>query len=186
MADNFIAWQDWSSESFQKARDEGKLVLVNITSTWCATCRFMEDDTYEDKACIELINKLFIPIKVDSDKRPDINVRYNMGRLPTTLFLSPDGMLIWGQSYVAKEEFVGLLKQMDVRFKSQREKIFKDVNEREGKIREIDLASTVGECKLTPEIFRSTINGVLSTYDFVFGGFGKAPKFPVPDSIRVE
>lgn len=185
MTNSLINWNDWSVEAFKKAEQENKLVFLNIKVDWAATCRFMEQDTFSDKVCAQLINELFVPIRVDSDMRPDINARYNMGEWPSTLFLTPEGMLIWGSTYVANDEMRSLLQQMKVKFSAHREKIYQDVREREKKIRSIDYAATVGKVKLSQEVFRSTLNGILSTYDYMFGGFGKAPKFPMCDSIRV-
>ena len=57
----------------------------------------------------ERIAKNFIPIKVDNDRRPDINARYNMGGWPTTAFLTPDGDTLYGETYVAPSRMVGSL-----------------------------------------------------------------------------
>ncbi len=56
----------------------------------------MDNTSYSDPAVIDSVNKNFIPVRVDTDKRPDVNRRYNMGGWPTTAFLDNEGRIITG------------------------------------------------------------------------------------------
>ena len=60
----------------------------------------MDNTSYSDQAVIDLVNKYFIPVRVDTDKRPDVNRRYNMGGWPTTAFLDNEGRIITGGTYI--------------------------------------------------------------------------------------
>src|SRR3989338_8969615 len=106
-----IKWLEWSKESFEKAKKENKPILLDIFGVWCFWCHRMED-TYSDDLVAELINEKFIPIKVDTDKRPDINERYNQGGWPTTAFLTPDGMIITGATYMPPGQLAIMLEQV--------------------------------------------------------------------------
>ncbi len=60
----------------------------------------MDETTYSDPEVIATINERFVPIRVDNDRRPDINARYNMGGWPTTAFLTPAGRTLTGATYL--------------------------------------------------------------------------------------
>src|SRR5207237_6776530 len=69
----------------------------------------MDETTYSNQGVIELINKEYLPIRVDNDLRPDINQRYNMGGWPTTAFLTSTGDILTGATYLPPEQMTGAL-----------------------------------------------------------------------------
>lgn len=85
-----IAWQDWSIAPFEQAKNQNKIILVNVGMEGCNACARMEHITYADPAVIDLVNEHFIPIAVDSEARPDIGERYSDWAWPATIFLAPD------------------------------------------------------------------------------------------------
>lgn len=103
-----IKWLSFE-EGLKKAKKENKLILMDIYAKWCHWCNVMENTTYRDKEVIELINKYYIPVKVDAEKRPDINKKYNQGGLPYTLILDKNGNIVFGAIYVAPEDMKKLL-----------------------------------------------------------------------------
>lgn len=100
-----INWHEWSKEAFEKARKENKLILLSLSGVWCHWCHVMDETTYSDEEVIKLINENFIPIRVDVDERPDISERYNFGGYPTFAFLTYEGNLITGGTYIPPEQF---------------------------------------------------------------------------------
>src|SRR3990172_5063168 len=107
-----IKWQDWGKEAFQRAEAENKLILLAIGAGWCHWCHVMDNTTYADPAVVEAVNRDFVPVRVDNDKRPDINDRYNQGGWPTTAFVTPDGELLAGGTYIPPEQMVQLLARV--------------------------------------------------------------------------
>lgn len=107
-----IKWRPWNEDSFRLARETDRPVLLSISATWCGWCHAMDEETYSDDRVIRRINDGFVPIRVDSDRRPDIDSRYNMGGWPTTVFLTPDARLITGATYVPPDSMVGLLDEV--------------------------------------------------------------------------
>ena len=65
----------------------------------------MDETSYSDDEVISLINESFIPVRVDSDQRPDVNARYNQGGWPTLAFLTDDGEVITGTTYILPDQF---------------------------------------------------------------------------------
>src|SRR5689334_6240151 len=89
-----IAWQEWGPEAFAHAQEADRPILLSISAVWCHWCHVMDDTTYGDAAVATLVNERYVPVRVDTDLRPDINERYNQGGWPTTVFLSPAGHVL--------------------------------------------------------------------------------------------
>ena len=64
-------------------------MLLSITATWCQACHEMDRTTYADPRGRRARSAIgFVAVRVDTDRRPDINERYNLGGWPTTAFLT--------------------------------------------------------------------------------------------------
>ena len=124
----------------------------------------------------------FIPIKVDNDRRPDINARYNMGGWPTTAFLTPDGDTLYGETYVDPVRMAGLLDYMADVYASQKDQIAQQTAEmREQRAKSEALTPS----DLDPNTTVNILKSIQGQFDPVYGGFGNQPKFPHPDALRL-
>src|SRR3982074_574164 len=99
-----IKGQSWSPEAFERAKPEDKPILLSISAVWCHWCHVMDETTYSDRQVIDLVNEQYVPVRVDNDVRPDVNQRYNMGGWPTTAFLTPEGDILAGATYLPPEQ----------------------------------------------------------------------------------
>ena len=108
-----IHWEEWSDEAFERARMEEKLVLLSIGACWCHWCHVLDRSSYSDPQVVELINDRYVPIRVEADRRPDIQDRYLMGGWPTTAVLTPDARILTGSTYMPPERMLNLLRQVD-------------------------------------------------------------------------
>ncbi len=183
-ANGGVRWFDWSEEAFQKARAEDKPVLLFITAAWCHGCRLMEESVLGDPQVADLLGRGYVAVRVDSDRRPDINDRYNMGGWPTTAFLTPGGHLLGGTTYVGLDQMAGLLSQISDVYSTKRGRIEEEISRREDRAQRDPLHSIPRIETLSLEIFRKTVRGILSTFDLRHAGFGRAPKFPMTASLR--
>jgi len=180
-----VQWKPWARESFERARSEDKLLFVSVHARWCGWCRLMDETTYSDDEIATLLQRDYIPVRIDADERPDLNERYNMGGWPSTLFLTQDAEILWGATFLPPDQLRPLLRQFDSGFKQYREKILEEVARREDKIRLIEAGSLSGAVTPGEEVVRKTLLGILMTFDSVNGGFGRQPKFPIPDSMEI-
>ena len=172
-----INWRPWDERSFEQAAKEKKPVLLSISAVWCHWCHVMDETSYSDDEVITLINRDYIPIRVDSDRNPDINRRYNQGGWPTTAFLSPQGVLLAGATYIPPENMrkvlvrmVDLYQQSEVRLVTPEEMSVS--NQMQGKEPKMDLVRQIGEL-------------ILVSWDRRYGGLGSAPKFPQTATIAL-
>src|SRR6187397_1565340 len=104
-----IDWLPWGADAFARAAREGKPVLLSITAAWCRACHEMDSTTYADPAVAALVRDRFVPVRVDADRRPDINERYNLDGWPTTAFLTPSGEVLTGSTYVVPDQMARML-----------------------------------------------------------------------------
>jgi uncharacterized protein len=160
-----INWLPWSAEAFARAADEKKSVLLSITAAWCHACHEMDRTTYADPEVASLVRDRFVAVRVDTDRRPDINERYNLGGWPTTAFLTADGDVITGSTFVPVDRMVGVLMRVASADLSATPSAFA-----------FGFGGTnVAHAELDIE---TTIESVFSTFDEEYGGFGVEPKFP--------
>jgi uncharacterized protein len=160
-----VAWLPWSAAAFARARAERKPVLLCIATCWSDSCREMDRTSYADSAVTSRIGDGFIPIRVDADRRPDISERYALGGWPTTAFLTPDGEVIGGGTYVDRRRLPGVLDEVRAAFE-----------------RGMPAAAGTGadapagdQGEIDPDVL---MERVLAAYDERHGGFGTAGKFP--------
>ncbi len=107
-AGNPVHWYPWGEAAFAAARESGKPVLLSIGYSACHWCHVMAHESFEDDATAQVMNDLFINIKVDREERPDIDRIYQIahqlltqrsGGWPLTMFLMPDQRPFIGGTY---------------------------------------------------------------------------------------
>jgi hypothetical protein len=172
---NAVAWLPWSSDAFARARAERKPVLLSISATWCHWCHEMDRTSYADPSIISLITRRFIPIRVDADARPDIGERYNLGGWPTTAFLTPDGAILAGGTFVPVERMAGVLAQVADAFES-----------RGHGLSQPEPAQAVAHGSHQPLSLDELGTRIFSTFDPDYGGFGVEPKFPLAAPVQLS
>ncbi|HXM06749.1 MAG TPA: DUF255 domain-containing protein, partial [Candidatus Acidoferrum sp.] len=113
----------WGAAAFERARSEDKPVLLSISAVWCHWCHVMDETSYSDSTAIAAINQRYVAIRVDNDRRPDVNARYNMGGWPTTAFLAPDGQILTGATYLPPHQLNRALEEIANFYASNKETI---------------------------------------------------------------
>ena len=177
-----IQWQPWSAEAFERARAEDKPILLAISAVWCHWCHVMDETSYSSQHVIDLVNSEYVPVRVDNDVRPDINQRYNMGGWPTTAFLTPQGDVLTGATYLPPDQMADALTRVASYYRTRKPEIVAAVLE--GRRRAgATVAASAG--RLDPGLVDRILGSVETAYDQQYGGFGNAPKFPQTDAVAL-
>ena len=197
-ANNPVDWYPWCDEALNLARESETPILLSIGYSTCHWCHVMAHESFEDPTTAAVMNELFINIKVDREERPDLDKIYQTalqlinpqgGGWPLTMFLDPETLLpYFGGTYFPPEPryqlpgFTDLLRRLREVYDKEREAL----NEQGDK-----LQATLDQ--MTPPVLDPSLEDVelLATardqlaqqYDSQEGGFGKAPKFPMPNAI---
>src|SRR5579859_617347 len=175
-----IRWQPWSAGAFELARRTGRPILLFISAVWCHWCHLMDETSYSHPGVIDLINREYVPIRVDNDGRPDVKQRYNMGGWPTTAFLTPSGDILTGATYMPPDQMADALARVAAYYRAHQTEIAsKALEARQRAV--MGVARSAGELDATS--VDSILEAVTSAYDPEYGGFGNAPKFPQTDAI---
>jgi len=175
-----IDWHPWSEAAFEEARQTHRPILLSISAVWCHWCHVMDETTYSHPSVIELINRDYVPVRVDNDVRPDINQRYNMGGWPTTAFLTASGDILTGGTYLPPDQMASALLRIADYYKANQAEIASRVLDARKRAAS-GVARSAG--RLEPGLVDEVLNAVRSAYDPEYGGFGTAPKFPQTDAI---
>jgi hypothetical protein len=194
-ADNPVDWYAWGPEALERARAEDRPILLSIGYSACHWCHVMEHESFENEATAQLMNERFVNVKVDREERPDLDAVYmdavvalsGQGGWPMTVFLTPDGEPFFGGTYYPPEPRHGLPSFREVlvavsdAYRERRDDVTRQAaalvdalgqTARQGPSRE----------PLTSLLLTEAVAGLRRSFDPVWGGFGRAPKFP-PGSV---
>ncbi|KAG6072390.1 hypothetical protein E4U15_006969 [Claviceps sp. LM218 group G6] len=102
-----VEWKPLNAASIQKARWENKLLFLHIGYPGCHDCRLMLSETFLNADCAAILNESFVPVIVDRDERPDIDMVYMNALLlmkcaigcPLNVFVTPDLEPVFGGTY---------------------------------------------------------------------------------------
>ena len=184
--DNPVDWFPWGDEAFDLAKKRGMPILLSVGYSACHWCHVMESESFEDQEIAELMNELFISIKVDREERPDIDGIYmtavqtmtGHGGWPMTVFLTPDGYPFFGGTYFPKEDRGGLPAFPTVLTVVSR--LFNDTSEEIIKSIQLRTRPRHNSEEITEVLIAEAAHNFSSDFDPMNGGTGIQPKFPQP------
>lgn len=186
-----VAWLPWGEEAFERARSRDVPILLDIGAVWCHWCHVMDRESYEDPATAALINELFVPVKVDRDERPDVDARYQravqlltgQGGWPLTAIMTPAGEVFYGGTYFPPEDghgrpsFTRMLKEVARVWREERSRALEAASQIGDRL-EAAAGAEARAGDLKDVLVDETLEELAQSFDFRYGGFGRAPKFP--------
>src|SRR5262245_57900312 len=194
---NPVDWHPWGAEALERARREQKPLLVSIGYSACHWCHVMEHESFEDAQTAELMNRLFVNVKVDREERPDVDQLYmdtvvrltGHGGWPLTVFCTPEGRPFYAGTYFPPERRHGLPSFREVlgavaeAWGARRDEVERSAGEILSLIgRRPEGAG--GEPPGAHTALRAA-SRLLQNADSEHGGFGGAPKFPTPTNLEL-
>ena len=198
-ADNPVEWYPWGDEAFRIARAEDKPVLLSVGYSACHWCHVMAHESFEDEATAEMMNALFVNIKVDREERPDVDDIYmqavqaiaGQGGWPMTVFLLPDARPFYGGTYYPKESrhgmpsFRQLMGAVHDAYRNKRDQLEAQANNLHQALnRDVLAIGRADNSGLRADLLDEAAQKLLGNIDGVNGGFGAQPKFPNPISLE--
>ena len=179
-----VAWHEWGHQAFATAQQLDKPILLSINAVWCYWCHQMDDGAYADPEVASYLNQHFVPVRVDTDHRPDINARYNVGGWPTTSFLTPHGGFIAGATYLPADQLLAMLDEVRRAYSERKPELYEQGNDIQRQRREHAARVSAGH-EPDAALVDSITRRVAGAYDPINGGFGVEPKFPSTPMLRL-
>ena len=114
-AHNPVDWNAWGEDAFRQARERDLPIFLSVGYSTCHWCHVMERESFENPEIAELLNRSFVPVKVDREERPDVDRVYmafvqattGSGGWPMSVFLTPDLKPFFGGTYWPPEARYG-------------------------------------------------------------------------------
>ena len=198
-AGNPVDWYPWGEEAIERARTETLPILLSIGYSSCHWCHVMAHESFEDQATAEVMNSRFVNIKVDREERPDLDRIYQLGHQlltrqtggwPLTVFLDPPTLLpFFTGTYFPRQPrhglpgFTDLLMRISETYAAKRAEVATQ-GERLATVF-ANLEQLEHESETDDETLLANAREQLEEmYDATAGGFGSAPKFPMPTAIE--
>ena len=189
-----INWYPWGEEAFETAKKENKPVFLSTGAVWCHWCHVMAKECFENDEIAQLLNERFISVKLDRDERPDIDRRYQhavsaMGfgsGWPLSVFLTPDRIPFFGGTYFPPDDAAGkpgFKKVLTAVADFYNEKTRKG-SEYGQRILESLRPQPLPDGEIEEAAIDRSVANILSHFDLQNGGFGFAPKFPMPGAME--
>jgi uncharacterized protein YyaL (SSP411 family) len=187
---NPVDWWPWGPAALAEAKQSGRPILLSVGYAACHWCHVMAHESFEDEATAQVMNELFVNIKVDREERPDIDQIYmqalhhlgEQGGWPLTMFLTPAGEPVWGGTYFpptsryGRPAFVDVMREVARLFREEPAKI--EQNRQALMARLAQVARNPQRVTIGRQELDQLGLQLGSAMDPVHGGLRGAPKFP--------
>ena len=188
---NPVDWMPWNQSALKLASEQNKLLIISVGYSSCHWCHVMEEETFSDEQAAEIMNSKFINIKVDREERPDIDELYmkslvlmtGSGGWPMNIIALPDGSPIWGGTYLPKENWITVLKQISDLYNERYDDVLEySVKLKEGLSPKKIINYEIKESELFSQI-RGASDFAYKSLDTDNGGLKSNQKFHLPSLI---
>ncbi len=196
--DNPVDWRPWGEEAFQAAKDRNKPLLLSVGYSTCHWCHVMERESFSDREVADVMNKNFICVKLDREERPDVDKVYmtavqamtGQGGWPLNVFLTPELKPFFGGTYFppsarwGQPGWIQLLERIAELWNTRRADIETDAARLSAEVARFVSAAGAERAAPAAKTLEDAVAAFRAAYDPGAGGFGGAPKFPMPANQR--
>ena len=197
-ANNPVDWYPWGEEALSRAKSENKPIFLSIGYAACHWCHVMEHESFENSQIAAFMNEHFINIKVDREERPDLDTIYmqatvamtGSGGWPMSVFLAPDLKPFYAGTYFPPvprhnmPAFKDVLAGIARTWYEQPAEVFRVGDEVSSHLQQAFRVSNQANSTFTQAHLAAAVKNLLDSYDWGYGGWGSAPKFPQPMTIE--
>ena len=188
-----VDWFPWGEEAFEKARRENRPVFLSIGYSTCHWCHVMARESFADGQVAEVLNRCYVPVKVDREERGDVDAVYmracqaltGSGGWPLTLLLTPEGEPFFAATYLPKLSRGGRMGLLPL-LRAAADKWARDpgaLRKAGADVTRLLAAQSVSSGPLESALAGKAAEQLAASFDAEYGGFGTAPKFPAAHNL---
>jgi len=195
---NPVDWNQWNEETLTKAKSENKPIFLSIGYAACHWCHVMSHESFEDPEVAAFMNEHYINIKVDREERPDLDAIYmqatvamtGSGGWPMSVFLTPDLKPFYAGTYFPPvprynmPSFRDVLAGIANTWQKQPDEALRVANDVSNHLQQALSINVQADTGFTPEHLDAAMKALIESYDWGYGGWGSAPKFPQAMTIE--
>jgi uncharacterized protein YyaL (SSP411 family) len=178
----------------QAAAREDKLLFISSGYFSCHWCHVMQRESFSNPEIASILNKHFIPVKVDRELNPALDSKLidfvertrGYAGWPLNVFITPDGFPLVGLVYMPPEDFKAMLFNLTAEWQRRKKELKQLAANATSELltppvsESNILSSTRGE-----EYSRYLLRHTFDIADELEGGIGQQNKFPMVPQIRV-
>jgi uncharacterized protein YyaL (SSP411 family) len=186
-----VAWQEWNADTFARARRENKLLFVSVGYFACHWCHVMQRESYKNLQIAALLNRDFIPVKVDrelnsglDDALQTFSAQLNgVAGWPLNAFVTPDGYPAFVVLYAPPDEFRKLLTQLSGRWTTDKTGIRRLARQAAPPPAQLPARAPLSAARIEGA-WQRLMAGAWQEADILHGGLGQIGKFPMAPQLH--
>ncbi len=189
-----VNWQTWGGEILKQAQQENKLIYLSIGYFSCFWCHVMQKESYSDAEVGDFLNKNFLAIKVDRELRPELDrrmmrfveaIRGAVG-WPLNVFLTPQGYPVTGFTYLPRDNFLQVLRELDTQWRERSAEIAPVARQYFEQTESAGVQPSLVNLPVQhfDKVVDAFVSQAMSIADELQGGFGDTSKFPSYPQIK--
>jgi uncharacterized protein YyaL (SSP411 family) len=191
-AGNPVDWYAWGDDALAAAQALDRPIFLSVGYSACHWCHVMAHESFEDPEVAQLMNRLFVNVKVDREERPDVDAVYmqavqaltGSGGWPMSVWLTPDGRPFYAGTYFPPSDRQGMpsfsrvLEAAADAWTERRDEVLEAAGQISEALERSITTGAQGATGATPDLLTAAVEGLGNGFDARLGGFGRAPKFP--------
>ncbi|MFC5972035.1 DUF255 domain-containing protein [Halomarina salina] len=174
--ESLVDWYEWGPEAFASARDRDAPLAVFLTAPWCTWCDRMEREGFGSPMIAANVSEAFVPVRVDADREPAVRERYQMGGFPSLVFLTPDGRLVTGATYLDPEGLRSVVERV--------REVWTERGAETGRVPRALQDPDPPRGALDDRVEAHMAGQLEDSFDEQFAGWGTDAKFPLPRTVE--
>ncbi len=191
-AENPVHWQPWSNDNIKEAQNKNKLLIISIGYAACHWCHVMEKECFEDDEVAAVMNASFTSFKIDREELPAVDAYYmqalqimtKQGGWPLNIVALPNGLPVWGATYVPKAQWIDILQQLTVLFEEDPEKMYDYAEKLQNGMTLANDTLEIYPKETKTFDLQPLLENWKKSFDLEFGGYQRAPKFMMPTNLN--
>jgi uncharacterized protein YyaL (SSP411 family) len=188
-----VEWRSWGPEVLAEAQRTDRPLFVSSGYFACHWCHVMQRESYRNPQIAAMLNRDFIPVKLDRELHPALDdyligfVERTAGQAgwPLNVFLTPEGYPLVGLTYAPSDRFEALLVKVASVWSRDKDSLL-DLARHAAEERARDRGSLqAGDLTAIPpaELADRLKRQALLNADDLTGGFGRQTRFPMAPNL---